>query len=321
LTSLSCLLADGTTATGTVASPGITAITVEAGKTTTCTFANTKRPKIIVKKVTSGSAGGPFGFTTTGGNGLDAAFNLTTTGTGDAGSDSKTFEIAAAGVGGTYTVTEGTLPAGWILTDLGCSVNGGGVAPGDAGTKTVTITNLAAGSVVTCTFVNSGALTTRTQGFWSTHMWLVAKVWTPTGYLIDAYQTDGMTAAERSLCGGPLNVSQVMGGFWSNIAQKTTGTPKKRSNLDQARMRLAQQLLAAILNNQVFGSAPSGSVSLAQARAAFCGTDIAAINAAHSAMAAFNESGDSGAFTPGASADAKAARADADIAFWNTLPV
>jgi len=85
-------------------------------------------------------------------------------------------------------------------------------------------------------------------------------------------------------------------------------------------MQLAQQLLAAILNNQLFGSSPSGSISIDAAKDAFCTGDLAAVKAAASAMAAFNEGGDSGEFTPGGSADAKHARAIADLQFWNDLP-
>ena len=39
-----------------------------------------------------------------------------------------------------------------------------------------------------------------------------------------------------------------------------------------------------------------------------------------SAMAAFNESGDNGVFTPGVSANGKLAKSLADLAYWNTLP-
>ena len=56
-----------------------------------------------------------------------------------------------------------------------------------------------------------------------------------------------------------------MGGFWSNVSKTTTGA--KRSSLDHARMLLLQQLLAAILNNQLFGSTPSG-ITIDQAKAA-----------------------------------------------------
>lgn len=305
---------DLTSATCSDGSP-VTAIALGPGETVTCTFTNTKRGKIIVRKITTGSAGGPFGFTTTGGHGLAASFNLTTVTAGVP--VGNTYLIGAAGIGGTYTVTESSLATGFVLTDLGCSVNGGAATPGNLGTRTVTITNLQPGAVVTCTFVNSGALTTRTQGFWSTHMWLVDLVWNPSGGTIDTYSHDGMTVAERTLCGRLLAVDDVMGGFWSNIARTSTGA--RRSPLDQARMRLLQQLLAATLNNQLFGSAPT-RMTIDAAKAAYCGTDITAINAAQAAMASFNESGDSGLFTPGASADSKAGRAAADYAFWDILP-
>jgi hypothetical protein len=315
LTNLVC--SEGTTNTAT----GVANFTVDAGDAITCTYTNSKLPTIIVQKVTTGSFGGPFNFTTNGGHGLTASFSLTTTATGLAGLDQKSFTIDGGGIGGNFTVTEG-ITAGFLLTDVTCTVTTAGAAgtvpTSDVGTRTGTITNLTAGTTVTCTFTNSGALTTRTQGFWATHSWLVALVWSPSGTTIGGITTNGMTDAERTLCGSPLTVEQVMGGFWANIAKTSDGT--KRSALDQARMRLLQQLLAAILNNQLFGSSPSGTISIDDAKAAFCGTDITAIRNAQAAMAAFNTSGDSGVFTPGQSADAKTARAIADIAFWDVLP-
>jgi len=115
----------------------------------------------------------------------------------------------------------------------------------------------------------------------------------------------------------PLDtMGKVLGGFWSNIAKLSTGG--QRTDLDKARMQLAQQLLAAILNNAAFGSAPT-TVTIAQAKTAFCGTDISLIKTAASAMAAFNEAGDSGLFTPGASANGKAAKDAANIEFWDNI--
>jgi hypothetical protein len=126
-----------------------------------------------------------------------------------------------------------------------------------------------------------------------------------------------MTDAERTLCGHVLTVDEVMGGFWASISKETDGT--KRTKLDQARMQLLQQLLAAILNNQLFGSNPSG-MTIDQAKTAFCTGTLAQVTAAKSAMASFNEAGDSGLFTPGASADPKAAKEIADVEFWDDLP-
>ncbi|MFL5721534.1 MAG: hypothetical protein ACJ778_13765, partial [Chloroflexota bacterium] len=329
LTNLSCS-GDDNSSTSTVTRTAT--LDVEAGEAITCTYTNTKNPTIIVRKVTTGIAGGPFTFTTTGGNGLTTPFNLTTAAPGTPVQQS--FAISAAGVGGDYSVTESALAPGFAFTDAACEVTVAGVAGTTTGstpaTRSVSITNLTAGTTVTCTFVNSGIGTTRTQGFWSTHLSLVQLVWNPAGGTIGTITHNGMTDAERTICDlapigvydpavdvGPLTVAQVMGGFWSNVSKTTTGA--KRSSLDHARMLLLQQLLAAILNNQLFGSTPSG-ITIDQAKAAYCGTNINAIKAAATAMAAFNEGGDTGLFTPGASADPKAAKAIANLVYWNVLP-
>ena len=325
------LVCTGDDNSSVVPATGVATLDVDAGETIVCTYTNTQRPTIIVKKITTGVAGGPFDFTTTGGNGFDASFTLTTSAPGDAGADSESFLIDIAGIGEDYTVTEGIEP-GFVLTDVDCVITTAGAAGttvgDDLATRTGTISDLSAGTTVTCTFINSGALTTRTQGFWATHPTLLAQVWNSLPMLVGGIQTDGMTAAEMTLCDaiplgpsagdvGPLTVAQVEGGFWSNIAKTSTGA--NRSAIDKARMQLLQQLLAAILNNQLFGSSPSG-VSIDQAKAAYCGNNIQAIRTAMSAMAAFNESGDSGLFTPGSSADPKAAKALADYVFWDVLP-
>jgi hypothetical protein len=110
-----------------------------------------------------------------------------------------------------------------------------------------------------------------------------------------------------------------MGGFWSDISKTTTGA--KRSALDQARMQLLQQLLAAELNASAFGTVPPGGTGqFATWEAAYCGTNQNAIKTAQQQAASFNTSGDSQLFTPGTSADSKNARAIANKAFWDVLP-
>jgi hypothetical protein len=81
-------------------------------------------------------------------------------------------------------------------------------------------------------------------------------------------------------------------------------------------MQLLQQYFAAVLNVHAFGT-PIGTTTLANARAAYCGSDPAAMNAQKSLLAAYNESGDSVEFTPGVNATAKTSRSQANIAFWN----
>jgi hypothetical protein len=115
-------------------------------------------------------------------------------------------------------------------------------------------------------------------------------------------------------------IEKVMGGFWSPISKTTGGVD--RSALDQARMQLAQQLLAAILNNVAFGSSPGAGVITA-AEAAFCGTDKDLIISYVGILDGFNNSGDGLALPPGTvpgSATPLAAKAIANKGFWNTLP-
>jgi hypothetical protein len=108
-----------------------------------------------------------------------------------------------------------------------------------------------------------------------------------------------------------------MGGFWSDVFKTSTGG--KRSALDQARMQLLQQLLAAELNASAFGSVPT-SGTFAAWESAYCGTNTTAIKNAQQQAASFNTQGDSSTFTPGTSADSKNARAVASVAFWDVLP-
>jgi hypothetical protein len=103
-----------------------------------CTFYNKAKASLtIVKKVNDAPGGQVFAYTTTG-TGL-SAFNLSPTATGDAGKAETTFTDLAPG---DYSVAE-TVPDGWNLASATCD-NGDG--PGDI--------TLAAGSDVTCTFVN-----------------------------------------------------------------------------------------------------------------------------------------------------------------------
>ena len=73
--------------------------------------------------------------------------------------------------------------------------------------------------------------------------------------------------------------------FWSDIAKTTTGA--KRSPLDQARLQLLQQLIAAELNASAFGSGPAVG-SFASWETAYCGTNVNAIKTAQQQAASFN---------------------------------
>jgi hypothetical protein len=267
---------------------------------------------------------GSFAFTTTG-SGYQG-FALTGATTNDGNKNSQTLDT------GTYTATEQT-QLGWILTGVGgstdpnkpynCVVTGGsgtstGVAELVNGNLTgkVTIT-LQKGDTVTCTYENTGQGATRTQGFWATHPQLAALAWTGGSGYGHTFPGVATLLGDTQLCGKAITDSDLMGGFWSNIAKKSTGA--KRVALDQARMQLLQQLLAAELNASAFGSAPAVG-TFAAWESAYCGSSQSAISTAQGQAASFNSNGDSSQFTPGVSADSKGARTMANLTRWDQLP-
>ena len=130
---------------------------------------------------------------------------------------------------------------------------------------------------------------------------------------------------------GSNDVGEMEGGFWSNIAKKSNGA--NRLALDQARMQLIQQLLAAMLNRQAFGAVDGGVIAAGEA--AYCRTvnpldpafntvaEVrAAVLSAAGALATFNEGGESVPLPPGflLPTDPKSAKAAALKSFWDTLP-
>jgi hypothetical protein len=293
---------------------------IAIGQTKTCTITNDDKPgRIIVEKITKPANAGRFHFTTTGSG--YKAFTLS-----GGGQNSQTLSA------GSYTVREGP-QSGWKSTGIGgstdpntpytCTVSGSGgsIGVGNLKTQTATIT-LKNGDTVRCAFENTRQGVTRTQGFWATHTSLANIALfggTASGHTFAGLaRTTGI--GDRNLCGRPIDtLGKLMGGFWSGVSKKSSGA--KRATLDQARMQLLQQLLAAELNASAFGSVPSGGISqFAVWEAAYCGTNKNAIRTAQQAAASFNTSGDSIQFTPGTSADGKFARAIANIVFWDTLP-
>jgi hypothetical protein len=297
-------------------------ITLGLGQSATCTITNDDQPgTIIVKKLIKPT-------------GSQTSFSFQTSGTGYTGfslSDGQTNSQTLNA--GTYTVKE-LVPLGWVLTGIGgsndpnapynCTVTGadnGSTGVGDLNTQTATV-NLKIGDTVTCVFENTGQGATRTQGFWATHSQLANIAWFGGTDFGHTFPGVALVAGigDAKLCGRPIDsIGKVMGAFWSDISKKSTGV--KRSALDQARMQLLQQLMAAELNASAFGSVPSGgSAKFTSWETAYCGTDQNAIKKAQQEAASFNTLGDSSTFTPGTSADSKNGRAIADVAFWDNLP-
>jgi len=310
-----------------------TNVQVVNGGSQTCTITNDDQPgTIIIKKITKPADPNTsfvFDVTGTGYNG----FSL-----GDGQQNSQTLNA------GSYAAHE-MVPPGWVLTGIGgdtdinnprfpyaCTVtgNGGSSGFGDLDTQAVSI-DLKNGDTVTCVFENTGQGVTRTQGFWATHPNLAIVAWNgnPGGPPVFGHIFPGVASVagigDKKICEVEVyfpnlittNSSAVMGGFWSDIAKKSAGG--KRSNLDQARMQLLQQLLAAELNASAFGSVP-GSGSFVAWESALCGTNLNAIKTAQQQAASFNTAGDSATFTPGTSANSKLARFLAKYSFWDQFP-
>jgi hypothetical protein len=303
-------------------------ITLGLNQEATCTITNDDNPaKIIIRKfVLPSGASGSFAFNATGSG--YAGFSLS-------GGQQNMQTL----VPGSYSAME-MVPLGWMLTGIGtegqpgtqCTVsNNGGLGSGtstgsgDLGTQTVSIV-LQLGDTVTCDFENTAAPSsvTRTQGFWATHPNLAQLAWnggTGLGHTFPGV-TNTAGIGDKLLCGREvtipnltvMNSSSLMGGFWSDISKKSNAS--KRTAIDQDRMKLLQQLLAAELNGSAFGSVPATG-SFAAWEAAFCtGTD-AQINTAQQQAGNFNTAGDNGTFTPGTNADSQLGRFLANRPFWD----
>ncbi|MEK0431720.1 MAG: hypothetical protein RL139_1524 [Gemmatimonadota bacterium] len=301
---LACLRQDGTTSAGDPA----TGITVAAGETTTCAITNTKWGAIVAKKVMVGGTG-TFGFTE------DV--------TGSISTNNGTLTQAVAP--GTYHVTEDTV-AGWYLTGLACDATG---SSGDLATRRATYV-VAAGQTVTCTFTNTLVTggPTRTLGFWAQHQDLVQAFifgpsgTPPAGYTL-AVPVSALLPASVTQCAAPADrfwqSAYYLGGLNANVARTSTGG--RRSALDQARMQLMRQLLAAVLNSVAFGTIPSGAAAYPSAFAAYCGTDRTAMLTAATALDAFNQSGDLMPWTIGPQVPARnKIVTQAMLALWDALP-
>ena len=132
------------TYTGTVATRTLS-VTPAAGETITCTFTNTKRGTVTIKKVTdpaeSGATATSFTFSQT----FDATGNFSLIHNG-----TKTFSNIVPGTA--KTVVESDPTPGYDLTSIVCT--GAATYTGTVATRTLSVTP-AAGETITCTFTNT----------------------------------------------------------------------------------------------------------------------------------------------------------------------
>lgn len=306
-------------------------ITVGKDQDITCQITNDDNPATIVIVKNAKPQSGTFSFDTTGttsGPGTNWPTNFTLNGSTSGGGNTKSYTVDR----GSYSVHEG-MQLSWLLTGIGggtpagdgdtfsCVTTGSGGSTGTGKLSTAKVDiSIFNGDTVTCTFENTGSGATRTQGFWATHSQLANIAWFGGSAFTHTFPGVGGVSGigDTTLCGRPIDtLGKLMGGFWSDISKTTTN--KKRSPLDQARMQLLQQLLAAELNASAFGTSP-GTGSFTAWESAYCGTNQSAISTAQQQAASFNSQGDSSTFTPGTSADSKVGRAIANYAFWDVLP-
>ncbi len=107
-------------------------VTLDTNDAKTCTITNTRKTGTIIINKTTIGGDNTFGYTISGPSNISASFP-TTNGSGTTG----TLTVNT----GTYTVTEDTPPAGWILTDVSSNCQ-----------NTFTVN---AGQTVTCAFINT----------------------------------------------------------------------------------------------------------------------------------------------------------------------
>ena len=169
---------------------------------------------------------------------------------------------------------------------------------------------------------------TRTLGFWQTHTsftnhvynsFLASTSTSPLFVGVPSWPTTGSHKGIITATSTPF-ASQLFGGFYAPIAKKTDGT--KRQPVDQARITLLQQLLAAKLNCAAFGCSAATETLIAGADTAYASGTKASIMSYVSLLDIFNNSGDDIAIPPTLPPTGKATPKDsqaiANTAFWNT---
>lgn len=204
----------------------------------------------------------------------------------------------------TQTVTNGVVPNSSDFTPTTAGTyNWQAVYSGDANNLSATST-----CQTETLAVNQPAVPTRTLGFWQTH----------TAFSESIFHGAPLNGT-FNLGGMVINTDgKLFGGFYSSIPKTTAGA--KRSSVDQARMQLAQQYIAAVLNCAAFTCPANITTLLAQASTDFSSGTASQILADASALDAYNNSGDSistslsaGSATPGDS------KATATLTFWDVL--
>lgn len=189
------------------------------------------------------------------------------------------------------------------------SVNEGNHAGYTESTTTDCVGSINIGETKTCTITNDDIpMPTRTQGFWATHTDFTESVF-------------GASAWNISTTSKSINsFSRLFAAFYASIPKKSTGA--KRSALDQARMQMLQQWVAAKLNCQAFGCSIATKTLIANAATAWAGTNTSSILSYASLLDAYNNSNDALPISGQGKATPKTSQSTAltVISYWDLLP-
>ena len=167
-------------------------------------------------------------------------------------------------------------------------------------------------------FGKSACLATRTIGFWETHTDFTGKVFAkyfPNGmYIGSGDHKDCITNITQS------DRSRLFGAFFASIPCQD-GSNEKRSQLDQARIQMLQQLVAAKLNCAATGALPVDPNLFSNANDAYGRDNVARIINLTSQLDTYNCSGDKlqlpSSLGYQGSATPKTSQYFADLGFWD----
>jgi hypothetical protein len=140
-----------------------------------------------------------------------------------------------------------------------------------------------------------------------------------TPWAIAPAKTADIKTVSLDLSSNPIpGTDSVMGAFWASNNQTTTNA--KRSTLDQNRIKLLQQIVAAILNRYVL-QATDGDAIITAAAQAYCGSDPAAIQTQVGLVAGWNVLRDGTNLDPSlvlTNATPQRSRSYSDLKYWDT---
>ncbi len=292
------------TIAGDCASDG--SVTLIAGDAKSCTITNTRYGSITIIKDAqpndiesfsfSGGALGPFSL-------IDDGSSLNT----------KVFNKLLPG---SFTIGETEPNVFWVPNGISCIDNDTSLSYANTTYSTLSATiNLTAGKNITCTFANKKLSPSRTLGFWQTHTSFTSFIFNEHPFYIGVNLSPATNIHKGTITNTPsAGLSQLFGAFYSSIPKTSTGA--KRNSVDQSRMTLLQQLVAAKLNCAAFGCPSNIQLIISQADAAY--SSGLGIQPFISALDSYNNSGDTLTIPNVGSATPKTSQSYANISFWNT---